>query len=383
MQWRTGYSKGLRKSDSEMIKSLLPTSLTPARHKMIKKLLLEERRQWVEHLQALEGSPLAESLLSILEESPNQLDMRKSETLTDTNAAPQEIVTEEQDAETVLRDQSIVMYSGGEWEALVKRSMEVNPSTVAETPQNTTSQPVPANAALVTVKTLPQSAEDKAGETGAAALRRPFLARHPDRLRGFHLYAKQNTPLKNSGVRVLDWEEVAVPVNGTSRLFEQLMKTQASRCMDCGTPSCHYPNSDGSGGCPLGNRIPTWNSLVYDGQWKLALERLLDTNNFPEFTGRVCPAPCESSCLVTRTAPQMDGDAAQPVAIKSIEIAIIERGFQKGWIQPCPPLVCIAVRHFWPVVFLMLALYVRLRLARLLQSQLSDPDPQASPLRSN
>lgn len=157
---------------------------------------------------------------------------------------------------------------------------------------------------------------------------KPFLVRAPDALLGFHLYAKQKIGVKSAANRVLDWEEISLPVNTGSRLYSSLLKTQASRCMGCGTPSCSYPNAEG-GGCPLGNRIPTWNSLVVEGQWRLALERLLDTNNFPEFTGRVCPSPCEDSCVLTLR------DSS--VAVKSIELAIVERGFQEGWIQPNPP----------------------------------------------
>ena len=92
--------------------------------------------------------------------------------------------------------------------------------------------------------------------------------------------------------------------------------------MDCGIPFCHQ-------GCPLGNLIPDWNDLVYRGKWQSALDRLHKTNNFPEWTGRLCPAPCEGSCVLA-----IDRDA---VTIKSIEQAIVERGFDEGWIQPKPP----------------------------------------------
>ena len=92
--------------------------------------------------------------------------------------------------------------------------------------------------------------------------------------------------------------------------------------MDCGIPFCHQ-------GCPLGNRIPDWNDLVYRGQWREAIDRLHATNNFPEFTGRLCPAPCEASCVL--------GIADQPVTIKQVELAIVERAFAEGWIEPTPP----------------------------------------------
>ena len=95
--------------------------------------------------------------------------------------------------------------------------------------------------------------------------------------------------------------------------------------MDCGTPFCHQTNT----GCPLGNKIPEWNELVHQGRWRDALDRLHETNNFPEFTGRVCPAPCEGSCTL--------GIIENPVTIKSIECTIVDRGFDEGWIVPKPP----------------------------------------------
>jgi glutamate synthase (NADPH/NADH) small chain len=104
----------------------------------------------------------------------------------------------------------------------------------------------------------------------------------------------------------------------------ETLQRQASRCMDCGIPFC---NSDT--GCPLGNIIPDWNDLVYRGKWEDALQRLHSTNNFPEFTGLVCPAPCESACVL--------GINQDPVTIKAVEWEIIRRGFEEGWIQPQPP----------------------------------------------
>src|SRR5436309_7557603 len=116
--------------------------------------------------------------------------------------------------------------------------------------------------------------------------------------------------------RILDWNEVY------KDFPEDKLKAQASRCMDCGVPFCHQ-------GCPLGNIIPDWNDLVYRDQWKDALQRLLATNNFPEFTGRICPAPCEGSCVL--------GIKADPVTIKNVECAIIDRGWEQGWVVPEPP----------------------------------------------
>src|SRR5438477_3644229 len=118
--------------------------------------------------------------------------------------------------------------------------------------------------------------------------------------------------------RVHDWKEVY------KDFPEDKLKAQASRCMDCGIPFCHQ-------GCPLGNIIPDWNDLVYRDRWKEALQRLLATNNFPEFTGRICPAPCEGSCVL--------GINSDPVTIKSIEVTIIDRAFKEGIIKASPPAV--------------------------------------------
>ena len=117
-------------------------------------------------------------------------------------------------------------------------------------------------------------------------------------------------------VRLRDWNEVYL-VDADAD-----MRQQGARCMDCGIPFCHQ-------GCPLGNLIPDWNDLVYHNRWQAASERLHATNNFPEFTGRLCPAPCEGSCVL--------GINDDPVRIKSIELAIVERAFEEGWIRPQPP----------------------------------------------
>ncbi|MEO0642552.1 MAG: FAD-dependent oxidoreductase, partial [Pseudomonadota bacterium] len=103
---------------------------------------------------------------------------------------------------------------------------------------------------------------------------------------------------------------------------DDVLGAQASRCMDCGIPYCHN-------GCPVNNMIPDWNHLVYEGDWKNALDVLHSTNNFPEFTGRICPAPCEASCTLNIVD--------QPVTIKSIECAIIDRGWKEGWVKPHVP----------------------------------------------
>jgi glutamate synthase (NADPH) small chain len=122
--------------------------------------------------------------------------------------------------------------------------------------------------------------------------------------------------------RILHWKEF-------HRSFsEEKLRTQGARCMDCGIPFCHTGKllNGMASGCPINNLIPEWNDLVYRGLWSEALGRLLKTNNFPEFTGRVCPAPCEGSCTV--------GMNGLPVTIKNIELAIIEKGFEEGWITP-------------------------------------------------
>ena len=125
--------------------------------------------------------------------------------------------------------------------------------------------------------------------------------------------------------RINDWNEFHL------HLGEEKLRGQGARCMDCGIPFCH----DGrllagmASGCPINNLIPEWNDLVYKGLWHEALERLHKTNNFPEFTGRVCPAPCEGSCVLGINEP--------PVTIKNIECAIIDRGFEEGWVKADPP----------------------------------------------
>ncbi len=116
--------------------------------------------------------------------------------------------------------------------------------------------------------------------------------------------------------RLKDWQELE------GKLPEDKLQQQGARCMDCGIPLCHK-------GCPLGNIIPDWNDLVYRGRWKDAIDRLHSTNNFPEFTGRVCPAPCEEACVL-----RINDD---PVTIKQIEKQIIDHAFKEGWIVPVPP----------------------------------------------
>lgn len=142
---------------------------------------------------------------------------------------------------------------------------------------------------------------------------------------GFLEYPREETIERKPLQRLKDWKEY------TEKQPEDMLKRQGARCMDCGTPFCHIgiEINGAAAGCPIGNLIPEWNDLVYRGKWKEALDRLLKTNNFPEFTGRVCPAPCEGSCTVELAGPA--------VTIKNIEKAIIDKGFENGWIQPRIP----------------------------------------------
>ncbi|GJJ12272.1 glutamate synthase [NADH] [Clathrus columnatus] len=139
-----------------------------------------------------------------------------------------------------------------------------------------------------------------------------------DKTRGFMKYKRLGEAYRPPRKRVKDWKEIS------HRLTETELKFQTARCMDCGVPFCQADT-----GCPISNIIPKWNDLVFKGQWRDALNRLLLTNNFPEFTGRVCPAPCEGACVL--------GINEQPVGIKSIECAIIDKGFEMGWMAPNPP----------------------------------------------
>jgi len=139
-----------------------------------------------------------------------------------------------------------------------------------------------------------------------------------DKTRGFMKYKRLNEAYRPPRKRVKDWKEIS------HRLTDNELKYQSSRCMDCGVPFCQSDT-----GCPISNIIPKWNDLVFKDQWQDALNRLLLTNNFPEFTGRVCPAPCEGACVL--------GINEQPVGIKSIECAIIDKGFEMGWMAPNPP----------------------------------------------
>ncbi len=133
---------------------------------------------------------------------------------------------------------------------------------------------------------------------------------------GFLEHRRELAPRRPATQRVNDWFEIYLD------LPEETLRTQGARCMDCGVPFCQT-------GCPVNNLIPDWNDLVYRGRWKEAVRQLHATNNFPEFTGRVCPAPCEASCVLGINQP--------PVTIKQNEKSIVDRGFREGWIRPEPP----------------------------------------------
>ncbi|KAH8914660.1 glutamate synthase [Atractiella rhizophila] len=139
-----------------------------------------------------------------------------------------------------------------------------------------------------------------------------------DKVRGFMKYKRLGESYRTPRKRVKDWEELS------TRLTPAQLKQQTARCMDCGVPFCQSDT-----GCPISNLIPKWNDLVFNNRWEEALNRLLLTNNFPEFTGRVCPAPCEGACVL--------GINEAPVGIKSVECAIIDKGFEEGWMIPRPP----------------------------------------------
>ncbi|UYV65685.1 hypothetical protein LAZ67_3005087 [Cordylochernes scorpioides] len=142
-----------------------------------------------------------------------------------------------------------------------------------------------------------------------------------DKLRGFMKYKRETVNYRDVDDRLKDWDEI-YDHSG----WKMTIQTQAARCMECGVPFCQSHH-----GCPLGNLIPRWNDLVYQSNWKAALAQLLQTNNFPEFTGRVCPAPCEGACVLGINEP--------PVTIKHIECSIIDHAFEQGWMKPEPPAI--------------------------------------------
>ena len=136
------------------------------------------------------------------------------------------------------------------------------------------------------------------------------------KLGGFLEIHREEKKIREISDRIKDFNEIDVPLN------DEYIKTQAARCMDCGVPFCHWA-------CPVDNHCPEWQDLVYNGEWKKALDLLLSTNPFPEFTGRICPALCEGSCTL--------GKNDKPVTTKNIELALIEKGWKNGWVKPKTP----------------------------------------------
>jgi glutamate synthase (NADPH/NADH) small chain len=136
------------------------------------------------------------------------------------------------------------------------------------------------------------------------------------KITGFVEFKRAKQPYRPVKERIKDWKQVMLPYPDDD------LKKQGARCMDCGIPFCHQ-------GCPLGNVIPDWNDLIFRGRWEEAIERLHETNNFPEFTGTLCPAPCEGACVL--------GINDDPVTIRAIELATIEHAWQEGWVKPLPP----------------------------------------------
>ncbi len=145
------------------------------------------------------------------------------------------------------------------------------------------------------------------------------------KITGFMTFTREAPGERPVEERARDWQPIHL------QLPDERLQTQAARCMDCGTPFCHQGRilNGMTSGCPVNNLIPEWNDLIYRGLWRQAYERLHKTNNFPEFTGLVCPAPCEAACTLGINDP--------PVTIKSIEFAIIERAYEEGWVEPVIP----------------------------------------------
>ena len=145
------------------------------------------------------------------------------------------------------------------------------------------------------------------------------------KITGFMTFAREAPGERSIAERIGDWQPIHLP------LPDDRLQTQAARCMDCGIPFCHKGQTLAgmTTGCPINNLIPEWNDLIYRGLWRQAYDRLAKTNNFPEFTGLVCPAPCEAACTLGISDP--------PVTVKSIEYAIIDRAFDEGWVRPAAP----------------------------------------------
>ena len=158
---------------------------------------------------------------------------------------------------------------------------------------------------------------------------------------GFMEIRKKDRKYLDVDSRITNYNEFVVP------LTDDETKEQAARCMDCGVPYCHS-------GCPVNNQIPDWNDLVYSDKWEEALNNLHSTNNFPEFTGRICPAPCEASCTLNIED--------NPVTIKNIECSIVDMGWKEGWITPQKPKKLYFFLYSWEQsLFQGVFLYCRLK----------------------
>lgn len=192
-----------------------------------------------------------------------------------------------------------------EYQRVLKAKKAVQPAIAAP----------PAAVAEPTIKDIEEVVTD-------VAVEQRKTERALDKLRGFMKYPRETGMYRPAEKRMKDWDEV---YNHTH--IRKGLRVQAARCMECGVPFCQ----SNSHGCPLGNIIPKWNLLVFQNQWRKALNQLLQTNNFPEFTGRVCPAPCEAACVLGISEPS--------VTIKNIECSIIDTAFENGWIVPQPPAV--------------------------------------------
>ncbi|KAI4835674.1 glutamate synthase [NADH] [Plasmodium brasilianum] len=367
-KWRRYAEIPFKCSAFANFKSIFPKTLDEKSKEMIKKYMLNEKYLLDLHLKSLNSNKFIECLIS-REEGDDYISMNQKQISPNIYTLKKLLCANDNNDSNAPGDQtqkipSVVPLNNDEDSLYAARSVESNVarmraysrgSTTVSTNAPWTSMSNTNNAAYTTtdspegrdarlaigkevVMLTPNNNENETNDTTKAStdyanvpnmnLAKPFLVANPNKVTGFKEYERLSHPLKDISSRVLDYSEIIVPINAKSKLHNQLLKTQASRCVDCGTPTCHYPNSSG-GGCPLGNRIFDWNNLIYENEWKKALERLLDTNNFPEITGRVCPAPCEDACVLSIND--------KPVSIKFIELSIIEAGFLKKWIQPIIP----------------------------------------------
>ncbi|KAL5009527.1 hypothetical protein ScPMuIL_011832 [Solemya velum] len=195
-------------------------------------------------------------------------------------------------------------------ELVAQQSIDYSDDLINEIPEERLSKKVKIAKKIVDIEeAIPNATEDQKN-----------LDKILDKTRGFVTYKRATYQYRPANQRQKDWQEIY-----NHDVVKDGLRKQAARCMDCGVPFCQSDH-----GCPLGNIIPKWNDLVFHNNWRGALDQLLQTNNFPEFTGRVCPAPCEGACVLGIHSPA--------VTIKNIECAIIDHAFEQGWIKPEPPL---------------------------------------------